>query len=105
MIALRKKYGHEKTHQFQTCDPKECGLYLQYKKQGKKDPVMPKDLAMRRARCIEWIACPSPLASPCQSEQEMDTDMTSGEQDTIQGLLKMVAIQRQEWRGATGGGR
>ena len=36
MIALRKKYGHEKTHQLQTFDLKECGLYLQYKKQGKK---------------------------------------------------------------------
>ena len=65
MIELRKKYGHEKTQQFQTCDLKECGLCLQYKKQGKKDPAMPKDLATRRARCIEWIACPSPLVSPC----------------------------------------
>jgi hypothetical protein len=92
VIALRKKYGHEKTHQFQTCDLKECGLYLQYKKQGKKDPAMPKDLATRRARCIEWIARPSPLASPCHSEDEMDTDARSEEQDAIQGLLEMAAM-------------
>ncbi len=32
MTALRKKYGHEKTNQFTFL--KECGLYLQYKKQG-----------------------------------------------------------------------
>jgi len=49
MIALHKKYGHKKTHQFQRCDMKECWLCLQYKKQGKKDHVMPKDLTMSRA--------------------------------------------------------
>ena len=92
MIALRTKYGHEKTHQFQACDLKECGLYLQYKKQGKKDPAMPKDLATRRAQYNEWIAHPSPLASPCQSEDEMDTDAASGEQSAIQGLLEMAAM-------------
>ena len=53
---------------------------------------MPNDLATRRARCIEWIAHPSPLASPCQSEDEMDTDARSGEQDAIQGLLEMAAM-------------
>jgi hypothetical protein len=92
IIELHKKYGHEKSHQFQSCDLNEYGLYLQYKKLGKKDPAMPKDLATRRARCIEWIARPSPLASPCQSEDEMDTDARSGENDAIQGLLEMAAM-------------
>ena len=45
---------------------------------------MPKDLPMRRARCIE--------ASPCQSEDENDTDAESGEQSAFQGLLEMATM-------------
>ena len=41
---------------------------------------------------MELIARPSPLASPCQSEDEMDTDAESGEQSAIQGLLEMAAM-------------
>ena len=41
---------------------------------------------------MEWIAHPSPLASPCQSEDEMDTDAGSREQSAMQGLLEMAAM-------------
>ena len=53
---------------------------------------------------MEWIVHPSPLAFLFQSEDEMDTDARSGEQNAIHGLLEMAAIRRQEWRQATGGG-
>ncbi len=41
---------------------------------------------------MEWFAQLSPLASPCQSEDEMDTNAGSGEQSAIQGLLEMAAM-------------
>ena len=41
---------------------------------------MPKDLPMRRARCIE--------ASPCQSEDENDTDAENGEQSAFKDYLR-----------------
>ena len=44
MVVLRSKHGHESTHHFSKWNISECGLCLQYKKQPKKDPAMPKDL-------------------------------------------------------------
>jgi hypothetical protein len=48
---------------------------------------MPKDLIGRRERCVEWITCPSPTASPNQSDDE-DNDAADAEE----GLLGMAAI-------------
>ncbi len=50
---LREKYGHETTHLFAQFNKDVFLTYLQYKKQSKKDPGMPKDLQERRARCVE----------------------------------------------------
>jgi hypothetical protein len=43
VMALRARWGHEKTHFFQQCNKNKCGAYLQYKK-PQKDKAMPKDL-------------------------------------------------------------
>ena len=85
---LREKYGHEKTHMFQPCDKNECGAYLQYKKQS-TDQAMPKDLATRRQRCVEWMPRPSPMSTPYQGFQNKD----EGENEAVQGLLGMAAMQ------------
>jgi len=45
---------------------------LQYKKQSNKDPGMPKELQDQRLRCVEWMARPSPTASPTASDDEGD---------------------------------
>jgi hypothetical protein len=82
--ALRVKRGHENTHKFEQCDKNECGAYLQYKKQP-KDKAMPKDLVGRRERCVEWITCPSPTASPNQSDNE-DIDVVVENSDMVCGL-------------------
>jgi len=84
--VLRTKLGHEIIHKFEQCDKNECGAYLEYKKQP-KDKAMPKDLIGRRERCVEWITCPSPTASPNQSDDE-DNDAADAEE----GLLGMAAI-------------
>lgn len=60
-------------------------MYLQYKKQSKKDPAMPKDLPSRRTRCIEWMQRPSPLASPHPSDDKDDIVGPSAE--AVAGLL------------------
>ncbi len=67
--TLRKKYGHEKTHMFQPCDKNECGAYLQYKTQ-RTDQAMPKDLATRRQRCVEWMSRPSLMSTPYQRDDQ-----------------------------------
>jgi hypothetical protein len=67
---LREKYGHESTHLFANFSKEECSTYLQYKKQSKKDPGMPKELQDRRLRCVEWMNRPSPTASPTASDDE-----------------------------------
>jgi hypothetical protein len=69
---LREKYGHESTHLFANFSKEECSTYLQYKKQSNKDPGMPKELQDRRLRCVEWMARPSPTASPTASDDEGD---------------------------------
>jgi hypothetical protein len=48
---------------------------------------MPKDLIGQRERCVERITCPSPTASPNQSDDE-DNDAA----DAVEGLLGMAAI-------------
>ncbi len=48
---------------------------------------MPKDLIGRRERCVKWINCPSPTASPNQSDDE-DNDAANA----VEGLLGMAAI-------------
>ena len=47
---------------------------------------MPKDLIGRRERCVEWITCPSPTASPNQSDHEYNNAA-----DAVEGLLEMAA--------------
>ncbi len=87
VCKLRKKYGHEQTHFFEKCDKLECGAYLQYKKQ-KKDHAMPKDLAARRERCVEWMSRPSPILSPQQSDDEESAScIGEGEHNAVQGCL------------------
>ena len=58
----------------------ECSTYLQYKKQSSKDPGMPRDLQERCARCIEWMARPSPAPSPNVSDDEGE----DGEKEGVQ---------------------
>ena len=69
--SLRQKYGPDSTLMFAAFTKDECGVYLQYKKQA-KDPGMPKDVTIRRQRCIEWMTRPSPTASPHESDVEDD---------------------------------
>ena len=89
--ATRDKLDHESTHKFVDCDTKECGAYLQYKKR-KNDPAMPKGLAERRQRCIDWIGRLSPTSSPCQSDDENEAlDNGGHNNDTVQALLGMAA--------------
>ena len=38
---------------------------------------MPKDLAARRARCLEWMTRPSPAPSPQASDNESDDEGTA----------------------------
>ena len=64
VTKLCEKYGHEMTHMFAQFSKEECSTYLQYKKQSSKDPGTPRDLQERRARCIEWMARPSPAPAP-----------------------------------------
>lgn len=93
VMKLREKYGHERTHLFEQCDKNECGAYLQYKKQ-KKDQAMPKDLAARRQRCVEWIPRPSPTSSPNQSDDEDDiSNIGEMEHNAVQGLLGIATTQ------------
>ena len=75
---LHDKYGHESTHLFAKFSKDECSTYLQYKKQSKKDPGMPKDLQERRAHCVEWMKCPSPTASPTASDDEGENGLPDG---------------------------
>jgi hypothetical protein len=65
-----------------------------------KDKAMPKDLIGQRERCVEWITCPSPTASPNQSEDE-DNDAANA----AEGLLGMAAISTDtvEGNGVEGG--
>ena len=59
---------------------------------------MPKDLPVRRSRCLEWMVRPSPTASPHQSEDEDDGDIMDevglGEFDghtwAVDGLLVLA---------------
>jgi hypothetical protein len=85
--AIQDKWGDEKTHFFQESDRKECDAYLQYKKKDKGYPAMPKDLPARKQHCIEWMIHPSPVASPCQSDDEGEVGIGEGEQGTVQGCL------------------
>jgi hypothetical protein len=85
---LREKHGTDNTHLFATCNAKECGIYLQYKK-SKNDGAMPKGLSERRQLCREWIKRPSPTSSPCQSDDEEDGAQTnaSDRNDVVEALL------------------
>ena len=108
---LREKYGHETTHLFAQFNKDECSTYLQYKKQSKKDPGMPKDLQQRRARCVEWMSRPSPTASPTASddeggdgtqdgatEDEVEDEAQWNVMDCVEGLMEFATQ-------AGGGGR
>ncbi len=115
VTKLREKYGHERTHMFAQFSKEECSTYLQYKKQSSKDPGMPRDLEERRARCIEWIACPSPAPSPNVSDDEGEDGekegVTEGEAewdapldvfDCVTGLMELATQGGGEgWGGVT----
>jgi len=92
VMALRAKYGDEKTHQFANFTLTECGTYLQYKKTSSKDPGMPKDLIERRSRCLEWMHRPSPTASPNGSDDEGESeDDGEGEEEEPNDMDGVVA--------------
>ena len=76
---------------------KECAAYRQCKKKSKGDPAMSKDLAARKQCCNEWMSHPSPIASPCQSDDESEVCIGEGEQVALQGLLGMTAFQADDW--------
>ena len=88
---LREKHGADNTHLFATCNAKEYGVYLQFKKL-KTDGAMPKGLSERRQLCKEWIEHPSPTSSPCQSNDEEDGAQTdaSDRNDVVEALLEMA---------------
>ena len=48
---------------------------------------MPKELADRRARCVEYMSRPSPAGSPCQSDNE---DNEEGVTESVSALLSLV---------------
>ena len=79
--ALRSKHGDETMHNFKKFTISECGTYLQYKKQSKKDGAMPKTLQERKVRCMEWRARPSPVPSPNASDDEDNNDVLFGGDD------------------------
>ena len=89
---MREKWGHESLHRFEPCNLKECGAYLQYKKdQGKgntKDGAMPKGVEERRARCVAWMERPSPVGTPCNSDDEDD-----GANEGVSALLSLAAAR------------
>ena len=93
--AMRTRRGHERTHLFAKCTSQECGAYLQYKKNqgkgGKPDGAMPKDLADRRARCVEYMSRPSPSGSPCQSDNEDNEDSEDTAMQSANALLALAA--------------
>jgi hypothetical protein len=108
--TLHDKYGHESTHFFAKFSKDECSTYLQYKKQSKKDPGMPKDLQERRARCVEWMKRPSPAASPTASDDEGENGLPDGAadeeaegeiqldvMDCVDGLMEFATQAGTEW--------
>ena len=78
-------------HRFEQCNLKEYGAYLQYKKdQGKgetKDGAMPKGLEERQACCVAWIERPSPVGTPCNSDNKNE----DGQDDGVSALLSLAA--------------
>ena len=55
---------------------------------------MPKDLAARRERCVEWMSRPSPILSPQQSDDDESAScIGEGEHNAVQGLLGMATTQ------------
>ena len=101
LLGLRGKYGHESTHRFVSLSKDECGTYLQYKKIA-GDPRMPKDLQGRRNRCLEWMNCLSPTASPHQSDDDGDGDGDSVEEVGF-GEVGGNAVAAKELPGIAGG--
>ena len=62
------------------------------KEAGKEGSCDAKGFTYKKSTLHGMEFRPSPLASPCQSEDKMDTDAGSGEQSAIQGLLEMAAM-------------
>jgi hypothetical protein len=54
----------------------------------KNDGAMLKGPSERRQLCKEWIECPSPTSSPCQSDDEEDGAQTnaSHRNDVVLGM-------------------
>ena len=68
---------------FEKYNKLERGAYLQYKKQ-KRDHAMPKDLAVWREWCVEWMLQPSPILSPQQHDDEESIGcIDEGEHDEV----------------------
>ncbi len=68
--SAREKHGHESEHKFQNFKFEDCGAYLQYKKNKDDKKAMPTTVHQRRARCLEVMFHPSPLASPHASDDK-----------------------------------
>ena len=83
--ALHAKYGDEKSHLFQNWTTAECSSYLQYKKK-KGDLGMPKDVAERHQKYVEWISRPSLSSTPCHSDVE-DNDYEFVDQSEVEAGL------------------
>jgi hypothetical protein len=69
--ALCAKYGDEKSYLFQNWTTTKYSSFFQYKKR-KENPGMPKDVAERCQKCVEWMSCPSPPSTTCHSDVEDD---------------------------------
>ena len=54
---------------------------------------MPKDLAKRRARCLEWMDRSSPIASPDASDDEGEPKEDEGDDmdGAVAGLLELLS--------------
>ena len=56
---------------------------------------MPKDLQEWGARCVEWMNCPSPTASPSASDDEGEIQLDV--MDCVDGLMEFTTQAGTEW--------
>lgn len=67
----------------------------------KKDPGMPKEVAQRRIRCLEWMNRPSPPCSPHASDDELEEDCVGDAEIDIgeveEGIMEAVTEDVDEY--------
>ncbi len=84
--ATQERHGHKSVHKFEPFTFKECGVYLQYKRQD-KDPAIAKNVTGRRKCCLEVMFHVSPAVSPNNSDDE--GEINEGDGNSIAGIKEM----------------